>query len=143
MGRKTQNPKKRRINMALFPLIMIIVFLLLIVGIVIAFYTFKANKEAFEKTGKHPKGHYMGMGMAIGIPLGIPIGLAMGNLALGPAIGVSIGVAIGAALEKQHEDELRPLTKEEEEKRKKLLWIGLGLGTIMLALGVTVFFLVT
>jgi flagellar basal body-associated protein FliL len=143
MGRKTHTPKKRRINMALFPWIMIIVFLLLIVGIGIAFYAFKANKEAFEKTGKHPKGHYMGIGMAIGIPLGIPIGVALGNVALGPALGIPMGVALGSALEKQHADELRPLTKEEEEKRKKLLWISLGLGTIMLALGVTVFFLVT
>jgi len=128
--------------MALFSWIMTIVFLLLILGIVIAIYAFKVNKQTFEKTDKHPKGHYMGIGIALGIPLGIPIGLAMGNLALGPAIGLPIGVAIGSALEKQHADELRPLTKEEEERRNKLLWISIGSGIILLALGVTVFFLV-
>jgi hypothetical protein len=107
------------------PYIAIIIFVLLIIGLAFAFYAGKIQKKAFEKTGKHPKGHYMGIGIAMGLPLGIPLGLAMDNIAIGPALGVAIGVAIGSALEKKHEKELRPLTKEELElKRKTVIALG-------------------
>ena len=84
----------------------------------------------------HPmEGHYMNMGIALGIPLGLPIGIALDNIALGPGFGVAIGVAIGAYLEKKHKDELRPLTEEEKERKKKIIYLLLG----TLVLGVIAF----
>ena len=60
---------------------------------------------------------------------GYPIGLAVG-MGAGIAIGISIGIAIGRR-------ESRPLTPEEESKRKKLVLAGVAillLGVIALAL---------
>lgn len=103
----------------------------------------KTQKKLYDKTGKYPKGHYMGQGMGIGIAIGIPIGLAFGismdnislGISIGPGIGVPIGVAIGTTLEKKHEKQLRPLTKEEEGLRKKAV-IG---GIVMLLVGLLIF----
>jgi len=60
---------------------------------------------------------------------GYPIGLAVG-MGAGIAIGISIGIAIGRR-------EQRPLTPEEERRRKKLVIAGVAivlLGVIALAL---------
>lgn len=125
--------------MPVFPWIAILVFLLLIAVIVIAYYAYKVSKDEFEKTGKHPKGHYMGLGIALGIPLGIPIGLAVGNIALGPAIGVAIGIAIGTAWEQKHADELRPLTEREEKLRSKIMLFLAGFFMLGLVVFITIF----
>ncbi len=133
--------------MALIPWIGFTVFVLAIAGVVIAFSTLKVQRQEFRKTGKHPKGHFVGMGMALGLPLGfavtLPLGIALGNIAfavtLGPGFGLAIGIAIGAHLEKKHEKELRPLT----EKEKKIHRISMLLLIGLLLLGVTVFALLT
>jgi hypothetical protein len=104
-----------------FEIVLLIFASLVAVGAVFAFYAFKINREEYAKTGKHPKGHYMGIGIAIGVALGIPIGLAMDMISIGPAIGVALGVGIGSAMEKKHAGELRPLTKRELEMKKKLI----------------------
>ncbi len=116
---------------------MIIVFALIVAGAILAIPAFKVKQEEFKKTGKHPKGHYMGLGIALGLPIGIPIGVALGNIALGPAIGVAIGCAIGAGLEKKHEHELRPMTDREKEMQKRAIYFGLAIFLI----GIAVFFI--
>ena len=79
--------------------------------------------------------------MTIGIPLGLPFGIIIDNITIGIPIGVAIGSAIGAAWEKKHENELRPLTKEEEDlKRKNLLFL-LGFGVIGFIVFVVVYLL--
>ena len=121
----------------IFPLI--ILATIVVVGAV-AIPALKVKNTMVKKTGKYPKGHYMGLGIAIGIPLGIPIGIALGNIALGPAIGAGIGVALGAAMEKNHEKELRPLTKEEKTVQMKTLLVLGAIGVlVMLALVFTLY----
>lgn len=112
------------------PWIMLIIFVMIILGGFIAYRSMKVQQEIYNKTGKHPKGYYLNKGLAIGIPLGIPFGIIMDNIAIGISIGVAIGFAIGSAREKKHEDELRPLTKEEEELKRKTFLFLLGLGVI-------------
>lgn len=94
---------------------MLIIFVIIIFGGFIAYRSMKVQKDIYNRTGKHPKGYYLNKGLAIGIPLGIPFGIIIDNIAIGISIGVAIGFAIGSAREKKHEDELRPLTKEEED----------------------------
>ena len=116
-------------------------FIILAVIIILALISipaFKLKQEEFKRTGKHPKGHYMGLGIAMGLPIGLPIGIAMGNIALGPALGMALGIAIGAGLEKKHAHELRPLTEREQKLQIKLVLIGL----FFLVLGIVVFFIV-
>lgn len=79
-----------------------------------------------------PKGHWMNQGIGIGMAIGAGIGVAMGNIAIGIAIGVAIGTAIGSGLEKQHQDEVRPLTDEEEKIRKQSLLFAIS--TLLLGL---------
>jgi len=56
-------------------------------------------------------------------------------MGIGPAIGVSIGVAIGSSIEAKHKKEgrIRPLTKREKKNRKVIVWIGITLLIIGLA----------
>jgi len=112
------------------PWIMLIIFVMIILGGFIAYRSMKVQQDIYNKTGKHPKGYYLNKGLAIGIPLGIPFGIIIDNVAIGISIGVAIGFAIGSAREKKHEDELRPLTKEEEELKRKAFLFLLGLGVI-------------
>ena len=121
--------------MAVFPIILVLVALLLVIGVVMVFKVNKISEAENRRTGKKPKGHYLNLGIAMGIAIGIPIGIAMDMIAIGPGLGMAIGIAIGAALEKQHEKELRPLTKKEEEMRVKVVYLMGGL----LVLGLAVF----
>jgi hypothetical protein len=99
-----------------------VVILIIAVGaIIISGPAREESKKLFEKTGKHPKGYYTNLGMAFGIALGLPIGVAIGMPGIGPALGLPIGLAIGTAWEKKNEDKLRPLTKTEEEVKKKMV----------------------
>ena len=122
----------------MIPIILIIIFVLIIVVGLISIPAFRLKQRLYKKTGKHPKGHYIGLGMALGIALGMPFGIAMDNPGLGPGFGLPIGLAFGIALEKKNEHKLRPLTKEEKEMQKKLVWFGVG----ALSIGVVVFLLV-
>lgn len=112
------------------PWIMLIIFVMIILGGFITYRSMKVQQDIYNRTGKHPKGYYLNKGLAIGIPLGIPFGIIIDNVAIGISIGVAIGFAIGSAWEKKHEDELRPLTKEEEELKRKTFLFLLGLGII-------------
>ncbi|MBN2454109.1 hypothetical protein JXB11_01035 [Candidatus Woesearchaeota archaeon] len=82
-----------------------------------------------KKRVKYHEGYFIGMWMAICAPLGIPIGLFIGGPAFigaGVALGVSIGLAIGAAIEAEHRKagRIRPLTKEEERRKKISVFVG-------------------
>lgn len=125
--------------MTTFPWITTLIAALIIILAIAAIPAFKIRREEYERTGKHPKGHYMGLGIAIGFAIGMPLGIATDNIALGPALGLPIGAAIGASLEQKHADELRPLT--EREKRVQGMAILLALGLFIL--GVVVFFATT
>ncbi len=88
--------------------------------------------EIRKKYPGYPKGHWMNQGLGIGMAIGAGIGVAMGNIAIGVAIGVAIGSAIGSGLEKQHQDEVRPVTDEEEKIRKQSLLFAIS--TLLLGL---------
>jgi flagellar basal body-associated protein FliL len=118
-----------------FPIILIIILGILVAGLIIFLSKKKVMDEEFKKTGKHPKGHYIGLGMAIGMALGMPIGMALGIPSLGISFGLPLGLAIGIAWEKKNEDKLRPLTEKEEKVRRKIILYLVG----ALILGVLVF----
>ncbi|PLX28127.1 hypothetical protein C0583_02750 [Candidatus Parcubacteria bacterium] len=112
---------------------MFIFAIIAIILLIVMRSVFKLHREEFKKTGKHPKGHFMGQGIAIGLPIGVAVGVATGNMGVGPAIGIAIGVAIGAGMEKKNQDKIRPLTEKEIELKKKsaiissvLLIVGIG-----------------
>lgn len=116
----------------IFPgMILAIIIILLIVMIPII----KIKQDEYARTGKYPKGHYLGLGIALGIALGLPLGIAMDNPGLGTALGLPLGLALGAAWERQHENELRPLTEREHKIKSRVMWLLLGL----VVLGLVVF----
>lgn len=123
--------------MTAIPMIPIILVLIVVFGIA-AIPAYKIRKEEFERTGKHPKGYYLGIGLAIGMALGMPIGIAMDVVSLGLALGLPLGLAIGTTLEKKHEKELRPLS-EREIKMQRYALIG---GVVIFFVGVAVYFFV-
>jgi hypothetical protein len=96
-----------------------------------------------EKQKKYPEGHFMGIGIAIGIAIFSGVGIAISNatdnpglIGLGPALGVAIGVAIGSAMEEKakKEGKIRPLTKQEKARQRKIGFIGLAIAAIALIL---------
>jgi hypothetical protein len=112
-----------------------IVFLgiLTLLALVIA----KRKGLAESKDGKYPKSYFLSQGIAIGISLGVPIGLALGNMALGLPFGLAMGYAIGLSLVEKNKDKIRPLTPEEEERKKKFKLLALALvllGALVFAL---------
>ncbi|WMW24150.1 hypothetical protein RE474_08575 [Methanolobus sediminis] len=102
---------------------MIIILVILLAGLVMSYFAFKLKKEEYKRTGKYPRGHYMGYGLAAGIAIAIPIALLLNNIFLGYMIGLVIGTIIGNHYENKHEHELRPLTPKERELRKKIVLI--------------------
>jgi hypothetical protein len=118
-----------------FPIILLIVLGVVIVLFAVFLSKKKVMDEEYKRTGKHPKGHYIGLGMALGMALGLPIGIAMGMPGIGPGMGLPIGLAIGAAWEEKNKDKLRPLTEKEEEMRKQIILYLIG----ALILGAIVF----
>jgi uncharacterized membrane protein YfcA len=119
-------------------IVMLLLAVLLISGALMAFYSFRISRKEYEKTGKHPKGHYMGLGIAVGVAIGVSVGAATDMFALGPAMGAALGAALGAMMEKQHEHELRPLTKKECEVQKKAILILIFLALLGIAAFVAV-----
>ena len=96
-----------------------------------------------EDKNKYPEGHFVGMWIGIGIAIfsamGIPIGIALKNpglFGIGPAIGVAFGAGIGSAIEakKKQEGLIRPLTNKEKKNRRNLLFAGLAVFFVGLAL---------
>jgi len=128
------------------PYIAITVFILIIVAGIFAFYAQKIKKKEFEKTGKHPEGHYLGQGIAYGLPFGFLLAFFIGiyfdnpsfMAIFGPILGMGFGLPIGSYLEKKHSSELRPLSPAELKMKKNLV-IFTGL---LVALGFIVFALV-
>ncbi|MBP1908027.1 hypothetical protein [Methanolobus bombayensis] len=106
-----------------YSLILIIILLILLVGLLMSYFAFKLKKEEYNRTGKYPRGHYMGQGLAIGIAIGIPIALILENIFYGYMIGLILGTFLGSRNEKKHENELRPLTPKERDLRKKMVLI--------------------
>lgn len=101
----------------------------LVVAAIAAIAFYRSGQEEYDRTGKRPKGYYMGQGIAIGLAIGVGVGVALDNLALGPAIGLAIGTAMGASLEQRHADELRPRTAREEKTQR---WMTAGLVVALL-----------
>ena len=112
-----------------------ILTLIIIIGLV-AIPAFRIRREEYRRTGKHPKGHYMGWGIVGGFMIGFLLVIATDNIALGPALGLPIGVAIGAALEQKNAEALRPLTEKEEKSQRTTMLAAMGI----LILGIVVFF---
>ena len=112
----------------------LIAVMILVLG-VFAFIQNKRLAEIRKKYPGYPKGHWMSQGIGIGIAIGAGLGVALGNIAIGIPIGVAIGAAIGQGLEKQHKDEIRPITDEEEKLRKQSILFGI----ITMILGIIVF----
>jgi len=103
-----------------------------------------------EKDKKYPEGHFLGMWIGIGIAIfagiGVPLSIITENpgfIGIGPALGVAVGVAIGQSLEEKHKKEgrIRPLTKEEKERKSKLVYVGLGALIIGLVAFLMMFFM--
>ena len=99
-----------------------------------------------EKNEKYPEGHFTGMWMGIGIAIfsgiGVPLSIALKNpgfMGIGPAIGVAFGYRVGQSIEEKYKSEgkIRPLTKEEKDRRKIAMVLGIitfmiGLVTLIL-----------
>jgi len=112
----------------------LIALMILAIG-VFAYNKIKKQREILQKYPGYPENYWTGQGMGIGIAIGAGLGAALGNIAIGVAIGVAIGAAIGASLEKQHKDEIRPMTDEEKELQKQATLFSVGI----LLIGVVVF----
>lgn len=123
-----------------YPWIMVIIAGLIVVMAIAIIPIARVKQAEYKRTGKHPKGHYVGLGMALGMAIGMPLGVAMDNVALGPGFGLPIGLAIGMALEKKNEDKLRPLTQKEEKMQKVALAWGAGLLLLGVLAGALFFF---
>ena len=87
-----------------------------------------------ENKSKIPKGAGWGIGYGIGIPIGLIFGILLDNIAIGIAIGVAIGAGIGGSIESGRKQE--PVTPEQ----KKLQKISMILASIILVIGILVFF---
>jgi len=90
---------------------------------------------------KYPKGYWMSVGVSIGVAIGVALGPIFDNFGAGIGIGVALGTAIGASLEQRNKDNLRPLTEQEQARRKRSIAIGLALAAILGALLVIVYFI--
>ncbi len=114
-----------------FILISILVFVLIVLGALIAVAIVIRNSSGdttYNDQESHPQGYWIGIGMSIGAGFGVALGLFFDNLVLGIAIGAAIGVSIGAALEQKNKDSLRPLGEQE---RKMQTW-GIAAGVLIL-----------
>jgi hypothetical protein len=74
---------------------------------------------------KYPKGYWMGVGLSIGVAIGVALGPLFDNIGIGIAIGIAIGSGIGASLEQRYKDNIRPLTEQENKRRRWAVIIGL------------------
>jgi hypothetical protein len=105
-------------------IIAVAVFILIIVMFIVSLKSFKVAREEYKRTGKHPKGYYMGVGLGFGVALGIPLSVALGNISFTLVLGLPLGVVIGAGLEKRYAGELRPLSEREiAVRRRSIVWM--------------------
>jgi len=117
---------------------MVLIAVMILALGVFAFNKVRKQKEIRQKHPGYPEKYWMGQGIAIGIAIGAGIGVALGNVAIGVGVGVAIGAAIGSNLEKQHKDEIRPITDEEKELQRQTTIFSIGI----LLVGVVVFAIV-
>jgi hypothetical protein len=114
---------------------------LIVAFLAVAVYAGRETRVETRRTGKYPKGHYMGQGMGIGIAIGVAIGAAVDNIAVGIAIGVALGAGIGAGREKKHAEELRPMTEKEKTMKRRGVGLAVALLIVVMAIGVASYFL--
>jgi len=112
----------------------LIAVMIVVLGL-FAYNKIKQQGEIRQKYPGYPENYWMGQGMGIGMALGAGVGVALGNIAIGVGIGVAIGVAIGSSLEKQHKDEVRPMTEEEKALQRQTTIFTIGI----LLVGVVIF----
>jgi zinc transporter ZupT len=74
---------------------------------------------------RHSKGYWMSIGISLGVAMGAALGMTLDNLGAGIGIGVAIGAGIGAALEQKNKDNIRPLTEQENRRRRWAVILGL------------------
>jgi hypothetical protein len=103
---------------------------------------------AKEKSKKYPEGHFLGMWMGIGIALfsgiEIPLSIATKNpgfIGIWPALGVAFRVAIGTSIESKYKKEgkIRPLTKDENKKKRMYVTTGIVILTLLSIIGLAIF----
>ena len=126
-----------------FLIISIVIFVLLIVGSLIALVVARKTNASLDpmERKKHPQGYWMSVGMSIGIALGVGLGPIFDNFGVGIGIGVAIGAAIGASLERKYKDNTRPLTEEERNRRRWASVIGLAVSIVLAVILLVVFLL--
>lgn len=90
---------------------------------------------------KYPKGSWMAVGISIGIAIGVAMGPIFDNFGVGIGIGVAIGSGLGASLERKNKDHIRPLTEQEQARKKRGIAIGLTLSTVLTVFLIIVYFL--
>lgn len=112
-------------------LVLAIVVILAMVLTGIAIRKSVAGSNSVENE-KQPRGYWISIGMSIGTGFGVALGLVIDNLALGIALGAGFGIVIGAALEQRNQDNVRPLTVQEQRVQ------GWGIGFVLLLLFVFV-----
>ena len=112
----------------------LIAIMILAIG-VFAYNKIKKQREIRQKYPGYPENYWTGQGLGMGIAIGAGLGAALGNVAIGVGIGVAIGAAIGSSLEKQHKDEIRPITDEEKELQKQATIFSVGI----LLIGIVIF----
>ena len=78
-----------------------------------------------KNVGKYPKGYWMGVGLSIGVAIGVALGPLFENIGIGIAVGIAIGSGIGASLEQKYKDNIRPLTEQENKRRRWAVILGL------------------
>jgi hypothetical protein len=134
-----------------WPVLMVIVFgMAVVIGLLMVIALWRArtfsDPNSLDQPGKYAEGYWLNkgisLGLVLGMALGLPLGLATDNIAigvaLGPGFGLSLGAAIGSAWERQHQNEIRPLTDSERRARSRAALIGV----IALVLGMAAFAIV-
>ena len=100
---------------------------------------------------KLPEGHFINqwtaIGIALGAGLGVPIGLVIGNpglFGIGLPVGLAVGVAVGTSLENKAKKQgrIRPLTPEEERRKRTGVHIMVGLLVMGLLTAALFYFMV-
>jgi hypothetical protein len=118
-----------------------LIAVMILVISVFAYNKIKKQREIRQKYPGYPENYWKGQGLGMGIAIGAGIGAALGNVAIGVGMGVAIGAAIGSNLEKQHKDEIRPITDEEKELQKQATLFSIGILLVGIIAFVGIFFI--
>lgn len=124
--------------MPIWTIVMVLVAVMIVVLAIFAVRQARKQNEIRKQHPGYPKGYWMNQGVGIGIALGAGIGVALNNLAIGVGVGVAIGAGIGSQMEKQHKDEIRPMTDAEKALQRQSIMMMTG----TLLVGIVVFVLI-